>query len=169
MCARGGVRVFRTRIPNIAAILILLPLPQQLRSLIFLSGTPATPLDQGQGLASRPRPRRGPQDVLAVAQTTGVRSGILCIPSCCHLQENQNERESQSADETRDWRQETTVMISYLANCWPDNDSVCSARHFVCISHDKWPTNTALHSNGIVISHRSVIGYIYIERAPSCC
>lgn len=111
MFARGGVRVFRTRIPNIAAILILLPLPQQLRSLIFLSGTPAAPLDQGQGLAPRrrprPRPRRGPQDVLAVAQTAGARCGILCIPSCCHLQENQNERESQSADESGDWVLET--------------------------------------------------------------
>lgn len=77
----GAVSVFRTRILNIAAIFVLLlPRPQQLRSLIFLSGTAA---------ASGPWPCYATTTRTTTTTWTPGRAGsseIPCIPSCCHLQ-----------------------------------------------------------------------------------
>lgn len=95
---------------------MLLPRPQQLRSLIFLSSF--------KTLALLREPTPATTTTTRTSERAGSSSGIPCIPSCCHLQGKSKKKRKRTRRELEDRRQKTTVMISYLANCWPDNDSV---------------------------------------------
>lgn len=124
---------------------MLLPRPQQLRSLIFLSSF--------KTLALLREPTPATTTTTRTSERAGSSSGIPCIPSCCHLQGKSKKKRKRTRRELEDRRQKTTVMISYLANCWPDNDSVS--------------VSLSVAMRGVLFAFHMINGQQWLHSAPA--